>query len=75
MDTPQDDSDYLAWVVFVKEALSCLNKKNYTWVHLPCAGGLYDQDNLIMSIWNVIADEHYYARIDPVMAKYFGKEE
>jgi hypothetical protein len=61
MGISQDDADYLRWIEIVKEALSCLNKDNFTWLHLPYSGGFYDQDCFIMNIWNVIADEFYLA--------------
>lgn len=71
MDISQDDDDFCKWIVIVKEALSCLDKKTYTWNHLPCKGGFYDQDVFLMAIWNVIADEFYLAMKDPEMMKFF----
>lgn len=28
--------------------------KNFTWNHLPCAGGFYDQDEDILRVWECI---------------------
>ena len=55
MSIPLDgDKIYEKWTSFVKEALSCLDTKNCTWIHLPGAGGFYDQDEFIMTIWECI---------------------
>ena len=59
--------------LFVKEALSCLDK-NGQWLHLPSDGGYYDQDNFIMSIWECIRDSYLIALNDPEMQGFLKME-
>lgn len=55
-----EDIGYRKWIGFVREALSCLDFNNYTWLHLPSSGGYYDQDEFIFSIWETV--RHKFAK-------------
>lgn len=53
----KEDRTWEQWIVIIREALSCLDLKTHNWIHLPEKGGYYDQDENIMSIWNIIRNE------------------
>jgi len=57
----QEDIDFLRWRPYVNDVLNCLhidytdnNIRGSHWVHLPSAGGYYDQDESIMELWEII---------------------
>jgi hypothetical protein len=47
--------------------MGCLDRKNGQWLYLPNDGGLYDQDEELMLIWNIIRNEYFRVINDPVM--------
>ncbi len=49
---------YDRWIWFVIDAIGCLDKKQGTWKHIPSEGGYYDQDEIIMDIWEAIKIEY-----------------
>jgi hypothetical protein len=53
-----DQGWYRKWIYFVIAALSCLNKKSLNWDYLPSHGGYYDQDYMIMEIWETVRHEY-----------------
>ena len=38
--------------------MNCLDKKSLTWNYLPSSGGYYDQDFMIMEIWEAVKFEY-----------------
>ena len=61
-----EDRSYKLWIGFVREALSCLDLQNYNWVHLPNAGGYYNQDEFLIMVWECIRTEYIRAIKDDV---------
>lgn len=55
------------WIGFITEALACLNLKEGTWNHLPGAGGYYDQNEIIMGIWEYIKASYYRGKNDDMV--------
>ena len=61
---------YTKWVQFVSDAMSCYDRE-LRWIHLPGAGGYYDQDEMIMSIWEAVRLEHIKALNDKEFMELF----
>ena len=40
------------------DAMSCLDRNQLSWRHLPSIGGYYDQDFMIMEIWETVRNEY-----------------
>jgi hypothetical protein len=63
-----EDRTWCRWISYVREALSCLDEKA-NWLHLPEAGGLYDQDQFFMTIWQTVRIEYLLATRDETFLK------
>lgn len=57
----------MRWIGFVRDALACIDGNN--WRHLPNAGGYYDQDEFIMSVWETIRSSYVKAMNDEEFTK------
>ena len=57
----KEDVYYRLWIEFVREAFSCLDRKNKCWISLPGAGGYYDQDLFFLKIWETVKFYYYQA--------------
>jgi hypothetical protein len=55
------DTYYDMWIVMVRDALSCLDHRHYSWIHLPNKGGFYDQDDFIFKVWECVRYEYMQA--------------
>lgn len=64
----KEDRTWCTWISFVRDALSCLDN-DYQWIHLPNAGGYYDQDEWTFSIWQSVRVEYIEARRDETFMK------
>jgi hypothetical protein len=73
--TQENDRYYMRWIGYVSDALTCLdvrvndNSISAHWVHLPRAGGYYDQDNFTMTVWELIKKEYLTALKDEQFMK------
>jgi hypothetical protein len=65
----EGDKHYDMWICLVREALSCLDLDSSNWVHLPNAGGYYDQDEFIIRVWEQVRYEYIAAKRDPGFKK------
>lgn len=66
-----DDRHYNKWIGFVRDAMSCLEISvdensiiHSGWKHLPCAGGLYDQDEFLFRVWEMVRRKYIEAMTD-----------
>jgi hypothetical protein len=64
----QEDRTWATWAGFIREACGCLDKEG-RWIHLPQAGGYYDQDSFFMSIWECVRVEYLTAQHDEAFQK------
>jgi hypothetical protein len=62
------------WVEIVIDAMSCYNKESGHWIHLPNAGGLYDQDRYIMDIWDEVKYRYISNMKDPDVIHFLQTE-
>lgn len=51
--------------------MSCLDTESVSWKFLPGAGGYYEQDDLIMEVWEMIRVSYMAAKTDPEIKAYF----
>lgn len=53
-----EDRSWRKWIGFVRDAMACMiiesEKISVIWSHLPGAGGYYDQDEWIMTVWESV---------------------
>jgi len=67
----EDDRHYQKWIGFVRDAMSCLEvniseegRVITGWKHLPNSGGLYDQDEFFMRVWEIVKVKYIMALTD-----------
>lgn len=63
-----EDRTYMKWISWIREAISCMDDSG-NFLHLPEAGGLYDQDPFFMRIWQLVRIEYLAAKNDESFLK------
>ena len=58
-----NDRTWNMWISYVREAMSCIDDTG-NFLHLPEAGGYYNQDEFIMQVWQCVRAEYLNAKID-----------
>jgi hypothetical protein len=52
------------WYPVIKNCLDCYDPEKKVFLHLPGTGGLYDQDEYLLSVWNCIVKNYEEALKD-----------